>query len=1034
VASDSYPIVAIGASAGGVEALEHLFGHLAADTGCAFVVVTHLATDRRSMLPEIIARHTQMPVEVTADGVVPQPNHVYVLPFDAMLGITNRTLNLRKTSSTTHGRKPIDVFFSALAKDVGNLAVGIVLSGGDADGTLGIKAIKERAGLTIAQTANGTGPEYPSMPQSAIGSGMVDLAVPVTQMGRHIAEFARSFSTLDKLEVSHDEQGKQALAAARTKVCTVLRNQLGHDFSGYKEKTFFRRVQRRMQVNDLQTVDGYIERLSQDPREVAALFRDLLINVTNFFRDADAFEALKTLVIPKLFADRGADDTVRVWVPGCATGEEVYSIAILLREQMETLSAVPRVQIFATDVDESALSVARFARYPDSLLDSVPEERRKKYFIKDDGGYLLTKDVRDLCIFSPHSVIRDPPFSRIDLVSCRNLLIYFGADIQKQVIPTFHYALRPGGYLFLGTSENIGQFSELFTPLDKKSRIFRARDDVSSVSRVPLVINSMRDAHLAAGQSSKPGRSPDGISLRHAVEGQVLDHHAPAHVVVNRDGQIVYYSARTGKYLEPTAGVPTRALLTIAKKGLRLDLLSLLREAIETEQRVVREGVSVETDSGRIQIVDLSAEPLSETIGEDRLFLLVFRDIGSSLSRDEVGRRAAMPDESAVHLERELRETRERLQSLIEEYETALEELKSSNEELVSVNEELQSTNEELEASKEELQSVNEELHTVNGELNGKVDALDRANADLSNLFESTKVATVFLDRDLAIRSFTPAVSQFFNMLPSDRGRPITDLSIRISMPNLVEDVKTVLASGRTFERTISQDSGAAYYLARIAPYRDGGQQIEGAVLSFIDVTSLTQAEAYQKILTAEMNRRVGNMLATVISVAEQTYRAAPDAQAFKDRFMERIRAIEQSHKLLSRQNWSAVGIGELVRLQLQPFGLERVRLGAQEIGLSPRQALSLGSVLHELAANAARHGALSGGGRVELDWRQEGDDLVVSWAEFGGPLVKDPDRTGFGIKQVAQETSSLKGKADIRFAPDGLKVMLRFPREEVHG
>ncbi len=1029
----SYPIVGIGASAGGVEALEHLFSHMPTDTGCAFVVVTHLASDRPSLLPEILSRQTALPVQTAAKGIVPQPNHVYVLPSDAILGIQNRALTLQKPNSAKRERKPIDIFFSALAMDIGELAVGVVLSGGDGDGTLGVKAIKERAGLTLAQVVDGSAPQYPEMPQSAISSGMVDLAVPVAQMGAHIAEFARNFSTLEKLESSSRDTDDQALVEARTEICAILRNQVGHDFSGYKPKTFFRRVQRRMQVNQLQTVEGYLERLRQDPKEIAALFRDLLINVTNFFRDADAFEALKTLVVPKLFAGRGADDAVRVWVPGCATGEEVFSIAILLREHMETLQAVPRVQIFATDIDEPALAVARAARYPEALLDSVSEERRKKYFTQDAGSYLLTKDVRDLCVFSPHSVIRDPPFSRLDLISCRNLLIYFGPDVQNQVIPTFHYALRPGGYLFLGSSENASQFSELFTPLDKKNRVFRSREDASN-ARIPLVLSGLRPAPVAknSGHASRP---PSGIGLRHAVEGQVLDRYAPAHVVVNRDGDVLYYSSHTGKYLEPMAGAPTRQLLTMARKGLRLDLRTLLREAVETEQRVTREGISVEADSDHVQIVDLSVEPLSEGNGEDRLFLVVFRDVGPVLSRQEAVKRTATPDEATVHLERELRETRERLQSLIEEYETALEELKSSNEELVSVNEEMQSTNEELEASKEELQSVNEELHTVNGELSAKVDALDRSNADLANLFESTKVATVFLDRDLVIRSFTPAVSQFFNMLPGDRGRPITDLSSRISLPTLAKDVEAVLASGETLERTISQDGGTTHYLTRLAPYRDGSQKIEGVVLCFVDVTSLTQAEAHQKTLIDELNHRVKNILAVVLAVAEQTYRTTPDAGAFKQRFMERIRAMAKSYELLSIENWNAVAIGELARSQLEPFGLERVRLGAEAIRLSPRQALSLGLILHELATNAAKYGALSAGGRLELDWRQEVNDLIVTWAELGGPPVKEPVEDGFGMKLLTRETAhGLGGKADVGFAPDGLKVVLRFPREAGYG
>ncbi|HEY1750209.1 MAG TPA: CheR family methyltransferase, partial [Caulobacteraceae bacterium] len=715
--SDSqFPIVGVGASAGGVEALEGFFGGLSADSGCAFVVVTHLSPERRSLLPEILARYTKMPVASAEDAEL-EPNTVKVLPADTILDIQGGRLRLRKLAAGRRERKPIDVFFSALAKDQGEYAAGVILSGSDGDGTLGVKAIKERGGLTLAQVANGDGPSHSSMPDSAIATGLIDFAVPADEMGAHLADFARSFDQDAFASAERTRGGKRAVQGARQEICAILRNQLGHDFAGYKEKTFLRRVQRRMQVARLETLKAYVELLRRDPKEVAALFRDLLINVTNFFRDADAFKVLEEQVIAKLFDGRGADETVRVWVPGCATGEEVYSIAILLREHMETLTAVPRVQVFATDIDEPALGVARAGRYPEALLDGVSDERRKRFFHHEEGSYLLNKDVRDLCVFSPHSVIRDPPFSRLDLISCRNLLIYFGIDMQNQVIPTFHYALRPGGYLFLGTSENVSQFAELFAPVDKKQRLFRAREHNGVAPRVPLLVSTIRPHAYASARTGL--RDLTGTALRQAVESHVLERIAPAHVVVNREGDVVYYSARTGKYLEATVGAPNRQLLTMARKGLRLDLRGLLREAMESGRRIVREDVVVDTDDDRVQRVTLSVEPLGEPNGQDQLFLVVFSDAGPSLGRGEAASPATSPDEATVQLERELRETRERLQSLIEEYETALEELKSSNEELVSVNEELQSTNEELEASKEELQSLNEELHTVNAELNG---------------------------------------------------------------------------------------------------------------------------------------------------------------------------------------------------------------------------------------------------------------------------------------------------------------------------
>jgi two-component system CheB/CheR fusion protein len=1039
----SFPVVGIGASAGGVEALESFFKNVPADSGCAFVVVTHLSPDRPSLLAQLIQRMTTLPVTVAEQGASLAPNTVHVMAPDTTLGIAHGRLQVHRLGAGRRERKPVDIFLSELATDLGEYAVGVILSGGDGDGTMGVKAIKERGGLTLAQIADGDPPRYPGMPQSAISSGMIDLAIPVSEMGGRLKEFSRSIALLDGLASDgRQKEAAQAFADARRDICLILRSQVGHDFSGYKEKTFLRRVQRRMQINHIDQPEAYVARLRQDPGEAVMLFRDLLINVTNFFRDAEAFAILEKTVIPKLFADRGADETVRVWVPGCATGEEVFSIAMLMREHLDTLSAQPKVQIFATDIDESALAVARAGRYPAALLDSVSPERRRRFFAADGGTFALTKEVRELCIFSPHSVIRDPPFSRLDMVSCRNLLIYFGADVQSQVIPTFHYALKPGGYLFLGASENVSQFSELFIAIDKKNRVFQSRDTPGTGPRVPLTVSSMHPINPPSSAS----RAPSSMAFRQTVEAQVLQAFAPAHVVVNRDGDVIFYSARTGKYLEPMAGAPNRQLLAMARKPLRLELRATLREAMETESRTVREGLLVENDEGRLQLVTVTVEPLNGRVAEERLFLVVFSDVGPVLSREEMSERAARLDDSAVQLERELRDTRERLQSLIEEYETALEELKSSNEELVSVNEELQSTNEELEASKEELQSLNEELHTVNAELSAKVDALDRANSDLHNLFESTRVATIFLDRDLAIRNFTPAMSRLFNVLPSDRGRPLTDLSGRISLPTLADDVAQVLADGETIERSVdlggSGGHGAsgqpAHYLLRLVPYRDSLQAIEGVVLTFVDVTSLTEAQAQQRVLIAELNHRVKNMLAIVIGIAEQAYLTTPDAERFKNRLVERVVSMSKSYELLSRENWTATQIAELVRQQTAPFGHERIDAQGPPLALRPREAMSLGMILHELATNAGKYGALSAKqGRVALAWREEagqaGNEIVLTWQEQDGPAVRKPKSRGFGLRLIEQETAhSLGGRSDTVFAAAGLAVTLRFPRGRV--
>ena len=1029
--SSEFPIVGIGASAGGIEALEGFFRGVPDRPGVAFVVVTHLNPDRESVLNEIIGRYTSLPVVIAADDLRVEVNKVYVLPADAIMNIEGRRLRIRKPPAGQRERKPIDIFFSALATDLGELAAGVVLSGGDGDGTLGIKAIKERGGLTLAQVHDGYGPSHPDMPNSAISTGLVDYTVPAEEMGAKLAQFSHSLTMLDTIaETSREADNGEALKSARREIYAILRSQVGHDFGGYKTKTFLRRVERRMQIRQIDTFEGYLELLRQEPQEVGALFRDLLINVTNFFRDAEAFDNLAQMVVPKLFENRGAEDIIRVWVPGCATGEEVFSIGILLREHMSGLSAIPRVQIFATDIDERALHVARAARYPAALLDSVSSERRERFFVPDGGSYVVAKEVRDLCIFSPHSVIRDPPFSRIDLVSCRNLLIYFGADAQGQVIPIFHYALRPEGYLFLGTSENITPFNDLFAPLEKKHRIFRRRSDGAANVRLPISL--MR---TGAARTTETRKSPmNGVLLRQAIESQVIEQFAPPYVVVNLEGDIVFYSGRTGKYLEAASGLPTRQILALARKGLRLDLRTMLREVADRGEIVTRGGLEVEGDEGRVQVLTLTIAPAA-SVGDEPLFLVMFSDEGHALSRADAAKRTtSLYDPAMLHLESELRETRERLQSLIEEYETALEELKASNEELVSINEELQSTNEELEASKEEIQSVNEELQTLNADLNGKIESLDRAKADLQNLFESTEIATVFLDRNLVIRSFTPAVTNVFNILPSDRGRPITDLASRFHLPELKEDIAGVFAGRGTIERRIDQEEQKVHRLVRLSPYRNTEQKIEGVVVSFLDISTLIRAEARQRVLISELQHRTRNLLAVVQSIATQSFPRDSVLQGFTTR----LATLGRVQSLVSNATDGDISLAEMVRLEMQAHGADhsgKVTADGPSVALTVENVQTFALALHELATNAVKYGALkSPGGRLDIAWAVKTDDqapiLTLDWRESGvTDMPKESPRRGYGRKMIEQALSySLHARTTFKFGEDGITCRIEMP------
>ncbi|HXP00074.1 MAG TPA: CheR family methyltransferase [Luteibacter sp.] len=1023
-------VAGVGASAGGIEALEGLFRQVPSDPGVAFVIATHLSPDRQSLLHEVIARYTPLPVQVVEDGVVIEPNTVYVMPSNATMGVREGRLVLHEGTAQRE-RRPIDIFLSALAVDLGERALGVILSGGDSDGTLGLKAIKEHGGLTFAQVHDGFGPRHPDMPDAAILSGLVDFALAAEELGKKIVDLAQtSTGSGDAPGGLQDAVIEGDISIALPTIYAALIGQIGHDFSGYKTRTFVRRVRRRMQILQLTQVNAYLDRLRDDMQEAGALFRDLLINVTDFFRDGDAFDALAAQVIPRLFEDRDASDTVRIWIPGCATGEEVYSMAILVREHLDSLADAPNVQIFATDIDDRALAVARTGRYPEPLLENVSPARRRRFFTVDGESFVVAREVRDLCVFSPHSVIRDPPFSRIDLVSCRNLLIYFGVEVQNQVIPTFHYALRPGGFLFLGTAENVSHFSDLFAPIDKRHRIFERRPSTSASLPVLPLPHSMRDGNAV---SLTPRRHPlSGLALRHAVDQQVLERFAPAHVVVNRDGDVVYFSSRTGKYLETPAGSPTRQLLTMARRELRLDLRTLLRECLESGRPATREGLAIEVDEQRVQFVSITVEPLAERPVSEPLLLVSFTDQGPVVASEGTPFRRPTADDAAIVMERELHETRDRLQSVIEEYETALEELKSSNEELVSVNEELQSTNEELEASKEELQSVNEELHTVNVELSGKVDALDRANNDLNNLFESTNVATVFLDHKLVIRSFTPAVSAIFNIRPTDVGRPITDLTSRLDVERLGDDIAAVFRTTTPTERRITANEGSGHYLVRVAPYQTSDRATRGVVVTFLDVTTMTRSEARQQVLISELQHRTRNLLTLIQSIAQKTLGGVPNVADFSSR----LEALSRVQGLIGGPLDDTIDLRDIVRLELTALCMAETRAHfdgpSVRLGFDAVQTVAL--ALHELATNAIKHGAFSNDtGSVDIRWTVEAgqphDHLVLEWVESGAAIAEAPTHRGFGLELLERALAfTLRARTTLVFRPRGVTCHIDMP------
>jgi two-component system CheB/CheR fusion protein len=829
------PIVGIGTSAGGLSALQHFLPAVDAQGGLAFVVVQHLDPAHESNLATIIARWTPLPVATITDGALVAPNHVYVIPPDA---------EPRSRAAT------VDTFLISLARDQGRNAACVILSGTGSDGTIGLRAIKEHGGVTFAQADA----EYDGMMRSALATGLVDLLLPAGQIPAKLAEHFRHMrdathrQDLDQIENGPSEE--------LDKVIGLLRGRTGHDFKGYKAKTVIRRIRRRMEILQVHTIGEFVDRLRKEPRELDLLFQDLLIGVTSFFRDPAVFAALEKDVIPELFAGRGATESVRVWIPGCATGEEAYSIAILLREAATKLANVPKLQVFASDIDDAALEIARAGRYPATIEKYLSSERLAAYFIREDGTCRVTGDLREMCLFATHNLLRDAPFSKVDLISCRNLLIYLDADIQNRVIPLFHYALTNKGFLLLGPSENVSRHARLFTTVDKPQRIFRKRTlPGRNLPEFPLTAtDSLRH------RQQSHARPASAANLTVAAERLILDHFGPSYAVVTADGDLLHASARTGKYLELAPGVPSTNVVSMARRGLRLDLRTALHRAAKGGQAVTIMGLSVRANGSR-QAIDLTIQPLPGHHGEDRNYLVVFQDVGA-MRHDDEGEADHDHEESGHvrNLEDELSAAHERLQTATEELESSNEELKSGNEELSSMNEELQSANEELEISREELQSINEELQTVNGELTARVDELSRANSDISNLLESTQIATIFLDTSMRVKSFTPAAKDVFRIVESDAGRPISHLRARVGVDSLQQDAELVLRTLRPVERQVAAIEDDNRYMMRTTPYRTTDNVISGVVITFTDITRISAAEARISQLTRSLRDRVESL------------------------------------------------------------------------------------------------------------------------------------------------------------------------------
>jgi two-component system, chemotaxis family, CheB/CheR fusion protein len=1148
-----YPIVAIGASAGGIKALQTLFARIPSDTGACFVVIVHLDPDRESRLAEILGMRTDMPAVTVADHVELSPNCIFVIPPNRQLRITDHAIATSEFDAPRGRRTPIDSFFRSFAEQRGD-GFAVVLTGAGADGSVGVKAVKERGGIVLVQDPLDA--EYASMPRSAIATGAADIVLPIPELADQLV------ALIGSKQKQRDQPALEDEADVLRRVLTHLRARTSHDFSHYKRSTVMRRILRRMQLARKDTLSDYFVFLRENVEEVQALFSDLLISVTTFFRDAHAFDVLAEQVIPQLFDDKDTSSSVRVWIPGCATGEEAYSIAMLLLEEAARRDHHTDVQVFASDLDVAALTTAREGSYPVTIEADISEARLRRFFIREGQSYRVKRELRDVVLFANHSLLKDAPFSRLDLVSCRNLLIYLDRDLQHQVISTLNYALVVGGYLFLGASESADNPPGLFRAVDRDARIYK------SVERSSDRILSLPRVTIPPRLPDWPSAAPIAAAIYNegALHRAALEDFAPPSILIDEAHHIVHLSESAGRYLLYPGGPPTTEITELVRPELRTDLRSALYRAIEQGQASLSLPLPVQFN-GKPERVYVQVRPVT---GRDktRMALVIFIEGGPMDT-------TALGDESRaeVHginltiqqLRDELNVTRARLKTSHEEEEAANEELRAANEELQSINEEYRSTAEELENSKEELQSINEELQTLNNELKLKLESVSRAHNDLQNLMAATDVGTLFLDNRLKINRFTPRVADLFNITANDEGRPITDFTHRLNYDDLPADAAAVLKDLVPIEREVETRAGL-WFLMRLRPYRTMDDKIDGVVVTFVDVTQRRRAEEAlrtsetrlqlareasdlgiydydpdteafwwderarafwgvapdetvtigllwsrvhpddreaaraafeaaldprgdgifsaefrlrpdeqgegerwiktngkaffagigpgrraerlvatvqnttdrkawemrQRLLLSELSHRVKNTLAVVQSMARQTFRRTKNPKSALAAFEGRLSALARSHDLLVSHEWQGAELRALIQSQIggQEDG-GRVQLDGPPVMLSAWLATPFGLLLHELATNASKYGALSSEtGTIRLSWHLDKSDgkrvLHVLWRESGGPKPSDSIKPGFG--SYLTEHGVPGAHMTRRFDADGLECTIELP------
>lgn len=1000
--------------------------------GAAIIILQHLDPHGESHLVELLRRHTSLTVRPVQDGLEIKPDHVYVGVPNRDTLVQDGVLRLADTAPERSLRRPIDRLFDSLAAEFGDRTVAVILSGTAADGSHGIASVKTAGGMVIAQDPETA--EYDGMPRNAIHTGLVDLILPVEEIPKVLQRLA---DHVDVVDAAADAGAPEAVPGTLQNILDLFEEQFSYDFSAYKEPTLFRRTHRRMTLCNVDTFDGYASLLRANPEEARNLFRDLMINVSRFFRDPEAWQALERHVIDPLIASRANGDEIRAWSVGCATGEEACTIAMLLIERMEAAGKKLTPQIFASDVSES-IEIGRAGIYPATIEADMSPERLERFFVKRDSSYEVKKELRDAIVFAKHNVITDPPFSRMDLVSCRNLLIYVKPEMQQRILAMLNFALRDGGTLLLGNAETIGARTDLFEPISAKLRIFRSRRSTRA-ERFEFPQVSTPGTRAGLRSSDRIGR-PARDEYLAVAQRSLLDRYAPPSVLIDGEKHVLFYHGDTTRYLAQPSGEPTRDLLTLASPGIRPALRQAVDEVLHEKESVVTTGSIREAAEHRR--VTVTVDPVPTGRDDAPLLLVSFEEADS--------RPAPAPPEpsdidhdraSVEHLEEELRVTRQELSDLTRQYDRLAEEYSTSNEELLSINEELQSANEELETSKEELQSLNEELNTLNNELRSKVELTEQVNNDLNNLLQSTEIATLFLDMNARIRWYTPTMTKVLRVIPSDVGRPIRDLSSRVSGEDIEVDVYRVLENLAPTESEVENKEGQTF-LRRVLPYRTSDNRIDGVVVTFVDMTEHKKAEHQRERLMHELSHRIKNTLAAVQAMVHVLARQQTDLPGFLKAFEPRLTALARANTLLSADDDERLELNELLRREFAPYEVdssERVTVEGGGEGdrlvVGREQAIALQLVFHELVMNAAKYGALSNDvGTISMRWKRVehengGESARIEWAESGGPPVKAVNQNWFGSMLIESSvTCDLGGAVDMTFAPEGLRCVIEFP------